>query len=437
VYRETVGSVFAATIWNRLAQRPLSTWPWLLMVSGRILGEGGFRAYTRPMLSRDTLLHTLIRPFAQAVYMNRNYRFWFFQITGWGGYSLATFLSITLAEGNLSWLHIGHICLSAALGILTSWPLRTLYHRTFDLALSLRLLIATFALLVLSGVWTVLRILVFAWLVGEEAIWHEFNYWYFGSLFVFLSWTVLYYGINYYELLTLEHQKLLEESALKREEQMRRLQAETSARDAQLQMLRYQLNPHFLFNTLNAINALVNLRENERAQEMLKLLSDFLRHSLEQDGIENVCLAQELESLMLYLNIEKVRFEDRLALEIDVDPAARQALVPSLILQPIVENAMKYAIAVNEEGGTVRISGHVVGDQLRLEVSDSGPGLNNIESEHGRGLGLRNTLERLQTLYQQSFSFDTVDVHPSGLSVQIHIPYQTSQPSMKASGVTL
>lgn len=382
------------------------------------------------------MLSALIGPFAQAVYWNRNYRFWFFQVTGWTGYSLATFLSITLVEDNISWPHIGHICLSAALGMLTSWPLRTLYHRTFGLDLSLRLLIATVALMVISGVWTVLRILVFAWVVGEEAIWYEFNYWYFGSLGVFLSWTVLYYGINYYELLTLEHQKLLEESALKREEQMRRLLAESSARDAQLQMLRYQLNPHFLFNTLNAINALVNLKENDRAQEMLKLLSDFLRHSLEQDGIENVSLAQELESLMLYLNIEKVRFEDRLSLEIDVDPAAHPALVPSLILQPIVENAMKYAIAMNEDGGTVRISGHVVDDQLRLEVSDSGPGPNNLAGDHGRGVGLRNTLERLQTLYEQSFSFDTVDIHPCGLSVQIHIPFQTSQPAMGASGVT-
>jgi two-component system LytT family sensor kinase len=374
-----------------------------------------------------SMLSKLIYSFAQAVYLNRNYRFWFFQVIGWSGYSLATFLSITLVEGNLSWPHIGHIALSAVLGILTTWPLRSLYHRTFDVALSSRLVIATLGLVILSGVWTLLRILVFAWIVGEEAIWKEFNYWYFGSIFVFLSWTVLYYGINYYELLTLEHQKLLEESALKSEEQMRRSQAEAKARDAQLQMLRYQLTPHFLFNTLNAINALIHLRENEKAQEMLQLLSDFLRHSLEQDGIESVSLEQELESLMLYLNIEKVRFEDRLQLEFEIEPTASQALVPHLLLQPIVENAMKYAIAVSEEGGTVRIKAEVADDQLHLQVSDTGPGSSGTESEHGRGVGLRNTLERLRTLYEDNFTFDTTEISPSGLAVRIIIPFETAQ----------
>jgi two-component system LytT family sensor kinase len=374
-----------------------------------------------------SMLSKLIYSFAQAVYLNRNYRFWLFQVIGWSGYSLATFLSITLVEGNLSWPHIGHIALSAVLGILTTWPLRSLYHRTFDVALSSRLVIATLGLVILSGVWTLLRILVFAWIVGEEAIWKEFNYWYFGSIFVFLSWTVLYYGINYYELLTLEHQKLLEESALKSEEQMRRSQAEAKARDAQLQMLRYQLTPHFLFNTLNAINALIHLRENEKAQEMLQLLSDFLRHSLEQDGIESVSLEQELESLMLYLNIEKVRFEDRLQLEFEIEPTASQALVPHLLLQPIVENAMKYAIAVSEEGGTVRIKAEVADDQLHLQVSDTGPGSSGTESEHGRGVGLRNTLERLRTLYEDNFTFDTTEISPSGLAVRIIIPFETAQ----------
>ena len=335
----------------------------------------------------ETRIPRLIRPLAQFLYKNRDYRFWFSQLVGWTGYSLATFLSITLVEDNVNWLHIGHISLSAVLGILCTWPLRLLYRQTFGLSLSIRILVASAALVVLSGIWTMLRILVFAWILGEPAIWHEFHYWYFGSLFVFLSWTALYYGIRYYELLTAEHEILIQELALKKEEQYKRALAESSARDAQLRMLRYQLNPHFLFNTLNAINALVQLGENSKAQEMLMLLSDFLRHSLEHAGIESVSLEEELESLMLYLNIEKVRFADRLTLEFDIAPQAIQALVPGLILQPILENSMKYAIGASEDGGTVRVTACLLQDQLQLEVSDTGPGMDAAKIAEGRGVG--------------------------------------------------
>ena len=379
----------------------------------------------------------MIDSFAQSVYLNRNYRFWFFQVMGWSAFSLATFLSITLVDGNLSWPHIGHIGLSATLGMLATWPLRSIYHATFDIPLWRRILIAIVALIVLCFVWTLLRILVFAWIVGEDPIWGEFNYWFFGSLSIFLSWTALYYGINYYELLTLEHQKLLRESALKSEEKMRRFRAEASARDAQLRMLRYQLTPHFLFNTLNAINALVSLKENEKAQEMLRLLSDFLRRSLEHDGIDTVCFEQELQSLQLYLNIEKVRFEDRLQLEFAIDPAARPALVPYLLLQPVVENSMKYAIAASKEGGVVRIVAEVADGQLHLQVSDTGSDDGSAASDHGRGVGLSNTLNRLRTLYDESFTFVTEEIQPSGLAVRITIPFQTVPLSRVNAGAAL
>ena len=370
------------------------------------------------------------------LYKNRNYRFWFCQLVGWGGYSLVTFLSITLVDDNVSWPHVAHISLSAVLGMVTSWPLRPLYRRTFDLPLSRRIFLASVAVVAFSGVWTVLRVLVFAWMLGEPAIWNEFNYWYFGSLFVFLSWTVLYYGISYYELLTLEHQKLLEESASRNEEKFKRLQAETSAREAQLQMLRYQLNPHFLFNTLNAISSLVQIKENEKAQEMIQLLSKFLRHSLEHDGIENVSLEQELESLMLYLDIEKTRFEDRLTLQFDIEPQARKALVPSLILQPLVENSMKHAIAVSENGGTVRVAASVVHDELQLEISDTGPGMNTAEAGQRRGVGLRNTLHRLDTLYEGRYTFETIENSASGLLTRIRTPFQVEPLTSDKSGIS-
>ena len=369
----------------------------------------------------------MISHLVQTVYDNREYRFWFCQLVGWAGYAMGTFLTITLVDGNISWPHVGHISLSALLGVLVSWPLRYLYRATFDNSIWNRLFIAALAVILLSAVWTAARIQGYAWIANEPAIWDEVHYWYFGSLFVFLSWTVLYYGIKYYDLLTTEHQKLLQESAQKRAEQLRRSQAESAAREAQLKMLRYQLNPHFLFNTLNAINALVRLQDSGRAQNMIQLLSNFLRHTLEQDSVENVTLEQELDTLMLYLDIEKARFEDRLVLDFAIEPEAGGAMVPTLILQPIIENAMKHAIADSEEGGSITIAARVQDDLLRLEVADSGPGMGAKPNPEGRGIGLRNTRERLQTLYGDRYGFDISDREPSGLVVSISLPLQQAR----------
>jgi two-component system LytT family sensor kinase len=380
-------------------------------------------------------MHAAFQSFTKMLHENDDYRFWLCQLIGWSGYALMTFLSITLIDNNVSWPHIGHICLSSLLGITTSWPLRNLYNATFDFTILRRLIIASVAIIVLSAIWTVLRKLVFAWIVDETVVWDDINYWYFGDVFVFLCWSVLYYGLKYYDLHTQEHQELLEESAQKQQEQYRRLQAESSFRDAQLQMLRYQLNPHFLFNTLNGINALVKLKENNKAQEMLQLLSKFLRHSLEQEGINNVSLADEIDSMMLYLNIEKIRFEERLNVEFEIEPQARQALVPPFILQPIVENSMKYAIEPSENGGTVRVAAAVVENELQLNISDTGPGLDITKSGSRRGVGLSNTLNRLETLYDGKYSFETIDNSPSGLIVRIRLPFQTAQLNREKSAV--
>jgi sensor histidine kinase YesM len=371
-------------------------------------------------------MSNLVRAIARVVYENRNYRFWAFQCTGWAGYSLATFLSITLMDDNVSWPHIQHIGIQAALGVLASWPLRPIYRLTFDSSIAVRVVVAVAAIVVFSAIWTATRIYTFTILSGESGLWQEFHYWFFGSFFVFLSWTVLYYGIHYYELLILEHQKLLEQSALKEKEKARRLRAEASAREAQLKMLRYQLNPHFLFNTLNSVAALVRLRETEQAEETLQHLSAFLRHSLDQEAMLDVTLHKELESLMLYLNIEKARFQDRLALKFDIDPATRLALVPSLILQPIVENAMKYAIGPSEEGGTLEIRAALDGDRVRLSVLDTGPGIVDLEQDLGRGIGLRNTIERLAAEYEGDYSFTAENRTPTGLAVDISFPLRTS-----------
>jgi len=355
---------------------------------------------------------------------SRNWQFWSVQLTGWCAYTLVTFFSFTFLENDIASFQFGHLLMQGFLGVLCSWPLRPLYRWSFRLGIFPQIALAFLASSFLALVWTGLRIPFFIWISGLPDMWDEFNAWLYGALFVFWSWSALYFVVKYYLLHKLERKRLIEEITLKREEQLKRLQAESSARDAQLQMLRYQLNPHFLFNTLNAINALVIFKDNDKAQKMIQHLSRFLRHSLDSDTIENVTLEDELEMLMLYLDIEKTRFEDRLILEFDISPEAKKALLPSLILQPIFENSLKYAVAACESGGVIRMTARVVRNELCLNISDTGAGINTEDTEHGRGIGLSNVQKRLDVAFSSDYTFTASADDSSGFSVQMCVPYQ-------------
>jgi sensor histidine kinase YesM len=365
-------------------------------------------------------------PWAQRLYASRDWQFWLLQFVGWSGYSLVTFFALTVWDDNVSLSHVGHIVLQAVLGVACTWPLRPIYRSAFALALLPRVVICSLSVLALSFVWTASRMATFMAISGERGLWREFNDWYFGSVFVFLSWTALYFGIRYYQLLQVEHEKLLRESERNREEQLRRMQAESSAREAQLRMLRYQLNPHFLFNTLNAINALIRLGEREKAEEMIDQLSRFLRHSLDNEARPTATLGEELQTLGLYLDIEKSRFEDRLDVRYLIDPATRPAIVPSLLLQPLIENSIKYAISDMEDGGSIQITAEAEAGRLKLSVTDSGPGMDASSLGGQRGIGLRNTVDRLNTLFEGDYSLETERADPTGLRILIDVPLRVS-----------
>jgi Putative regulator of cell autolysis len=193
-----------------------------------------------------------------------------------------------------------------------------------------------------------------------------------------------------------------------REAKERRLEAaELGAllQKAQLQALRSQLNPHFLFNTLHSIAELIH--ENPRqAEQMVLQLGELLRKSLETQALE-VPLSEELDFIRSYLAIEQTRLGDRLEVRWHIDPAALVARVPSLILQPIVENAIRHGIAAAPQGGRLEIAAARVGDQLRLEVRDNGPGLNSAADRpvSGGGIGVGHTRARLERLYGSRASF--------------------------------
>ena len=371
-----------------------------------------------------------LRNAADSVYENREQQFWLFQVLGWGGFCVVTFFSLTLWYNTVEWSHILQTLVQALLGMILSLPLHRACRAVWEDSLLKRVLVTAVAVLVLALAWTVARIAAFIYITSAPGdwIWADFGGWYFSSFLVYLCWVALYYGNKYYYRAQVAQKERLEATARVKEEQLKRMQAEADARTSQLGMLRYQLNPHFLFNTLNTVSALIRTGDSKTAQTMVTRLGDFLRHSLESDPALMITLEQEVEALMLYLDIEKIRFGDRLHLDFAVDEQAAQALVPSLLLQPLVENSIKHAIGINEEGGTIGLDAAVAEGELRLVLSDTGPGVKAkpASPEGSRRVGLENTLQRLKTLYNEAYVFDIEKRAHSGLDITICIPFRTA-----------
>jgi two-component system LytT family sensor kinase len=345
---------------------------------------------------------------------NRNLLFWGLHTLGWSTYGLAQYLGSVVYETIPGYEQV--VVIAAVSGFLLSAPLRWLYRWFWELGPRAMLVGSPVACWVAALSWRVIintayvRILKPEWAVEHAPRLQDLFVNTLSATVLLLCWSVLYFGIKFYERLQLEREATLRQSAL--------------AQEAQLKMLRYQLNPHFLFNTLNAISTLVLDGQNRTANLAVSRLSEFLRYTLDQDPMKKVTLRQELDALNLYLGIEKLRFGDRLRLEFDVDERAESALVPSLLLQPLVENAMKYAIAPRELGGSVTVIAGLEDGGLRLAVVDDGPGLPPAAaSAAGRGVGLRNTRERLTVLYGDAHSVAVSDASP-GLAVEMRLPLE-------------
>ena len=366
-----------------------------------------------------------LHPFAQALYRNTSYQFWLLQVVGWFGLSLISFLSLTLWYDQQSFNYIAHTLLQSLLGILVSWPLRPLFHHFWNKSVWSLVAAGMAGVLVCSVVWTILRITTFMAMTGEQGLWTDFGGWLFGSILIFSCWAAFYHGAKFYQLLQSEHANLLRVAAENKEQQLRRSQAEAIAHEAQLKMLRYQLNPHFLFNTLNAIAALVTAKELSRAGTMIVQLSHFLRYSLDNDPVRRVTLKEEIDALKLYLNIEQTRFAERLALDFAIDTSAEVVRIPSLLLQPLAENAIKYAVAPMEEGGKISVSAELDKDYVCIEMLDSGPGIKaEDQSLEGVGIGLRNTVDRLHEFYGDNYTFNLESAASGGLRVFMRLPLE-------------
>lgn len=208
-----------------------------------------------------------------------------------------------------------------------------------------------------------------------------------------------------------------------REREFLATQLEAQLAQAQLDSLRMQLHPHFLFNTLNGIVGLVRDNKNQAAVNMLVGLSDLLRHALEHSNEQEVPLKEELNFIKLYLDIQQMRFSDRLQIVFDIDPGAPNALVPNLILQPLVENALIHGIGRSAASGVVGIKSCIENDFLKLTVFDNGAGLaNDWQLRSGGGIGLSNTAARLQQLYNANHRLDVRNREAGGVEVIVLIP---------------
>jgi hypothetical protein len=326
------------------------------------------------------------------------------------------------------------LLLAGITAALLTVPLRYLYRLCWKLPSVWLIAAITMSSLVIAVIWTPIKNVamwyfyenfdVLALLNGQfqdEFRWYmlfmSFSY----AFFMIFVWSTLYFGINY-------HFRLLNEKQL-------HIEAVRLSHISQIKMLRYQINPHFLFNTLNAVSTLVLRGSKDKANGMLIRLATFLRFSLDNDPEKKIRLYEELKALMLYLEIEKTRFDDRLTVKFDIEPEAEALLLPSLLLQPLVENSIKYAIAQLSCGGFIKVSATRNGGYLNLEVVDNGPAKDAayIDGRHNNtvqtasshtGVGVQNIIDRLKVLYPNNHKFSISRGETAGYQVNISLPME-------------
>ncbi len=370
-------------------------------------------------------------------FANKNRAFWNLQLAGWGG-AFVFRASAAIANGQpLDLLAV--ILVTTITGFSITLVMSVIYRQLLGrqpfVTWSMTALVLVLCVIVHAS--------IDAWVQGiylAGATETTFAQRFIGLSYIpatlLIGWSALYYAINFF--LTVEEQA----------DRLERLEAQATS--AQLAMLRYQLNPHFLFNTLNSISTLVLLKQTEPANAMLTRLSAFLRHTLITEPGSQVTLEQEIETLQLYLGIERMRFEERLRTHFEIAEDALQALLPSMLLQPLIENAIKYAVSPQEEGARISLTARVRNDRLQLTVEDTGPGIfgaGGYATSQGdlltyaaaksdsTGVGLPNIRSRLAQAYGDAHTFETRSGQGGGFTVFIEIPYEAEMKEEAESAI--
>jgi len=319
---------------------------------------------------------------------------WKWQVIGWLLYFLLMFLTFLPRDSGES---IGYIFLVKAIRTLVGFSLSCLLwliYRNLINSLSMgRTVLIVFISTALFGmVWTGLETLFFWSTLANFDLMYSLQFKPRVALtytVTLLAWSAIYFGIEYWKQVQVEHQNTLH--------------AKIIAETAQLEMLRYQVNPHFLFNALNSIRASIN-PDNPAPKQMITQLSEFLRHSLMSNNKNQNTLSEEFEAVENYLAIEKIRFEEALEIELHIDEAAKPIMLPSFLLNPLVENAIKHGFRTSPEMLKIKMSAIVDGDRLLIEVKNSGR-LNGQMTDKKDKIGLNNVQERLKKQLPNKSSF--------------------------------
>ncbi len=331
---------------------------------------------------------------------NRLPSFWTIQVVGWTTYFIAIYITFLTVAQPGNFLNLFYLKGFRALTgfFLTSLFLRPVYRRVGN-RLSIYPLVALVVLcaIVFGSAWTAIEA---GYVYLTNAAFNTNNYLLrspriaLDYAMTLTAWSALYLGVKNWSSWRIERENALQAMAL--------------AQKSQLEMLRYQLNPHFLFNALNSIRASVD-EDGARAKRMITQLSEFLRYSLTGDGARKIPLRDEIEAAQNYLAIEKIRFEDKLCVEIDVEPAAEDFEVPAFLLNPLVENAVKHGLQTSSKPLRLRISARIADGGLLLEVSNSGRLTSSAGDNGGTRIGLKNVRERLEKLFGDAGRFDLLE----------------------------
>lgn len=353
----------------------------------------------------------------RSMFKNRD-RFWISQIILWTLYAIVSSL------GRLTYTHHEYdgpdtiiIIISAILGFVTSSLMGHYYQRLRLSQAGKILLMSVLTSVLCAFIWTFSNNFIYSMI--DPMRWQDVHLSIYlvgvlNSGFILLCWSAGYFSFRYYEQAHNQRQAMSE--------------LKIQAQQAKLQMLRYQINPHFLFNTLASISALIRDGKNDSADEMLDRMSDLLRLTLESSPIDMVSLEEELETLEMYVEIEKVRFGSRLDYQFNADQASLLVLTPSLILQPLVENSIKHAISCSQKGGSITLTARVKGNRLNIRLADSGAP-DSGQADHvgpsGTHLGLSNVRKRLASIYSDDHEFVINKSKNGGMTVEISLPAYT------------
>lgn len=309
---------------------------------------------------------------------------------------------LELATGRIAWIAVGLVVCGAIYLVL-----QRLQARSFGTQVVVMMLLGVPAALVQLLLNQTILYVLFDWPFETGGIFGSATYW----IWFYLAWAAAALAAIYSERV--------------RTEQRMRAKAQELAHKAQMRTLRYQLNPHFLFNTLNSVAALILDQEPEKAEQMIGKLAAFLRSGLDADPLQDVMLRDELAQQLIYLDIERARFPERLVVDVRIPEDLCRALVPGFILQPPIENCIKHVVAHATRPITITIEAVRKGEQLVLSVEDDGPSSPNAGADR-RGVGLANTKDRLAARFGSAHRFEASGRHPHGFRVELAMPLITA-----------